>query len=173
MKMLVKGKPLEINPIVVLIIIIVVLILGSVLTGVLYKKDTKSVKSDVSSFKITWSHPEVDTEGNIEDVSRITGYDIWYTYQDGERQYAKWFPLDSVDDVLEYDFPFQEMGKYCFQLATVTKEDGKSNLSTAVCAETEVIDPDLGKPEPPITIIVTVIGTSNVEVITEIEDATY
>lgn len=154
------------------IIIVILTILGSFLIGIAYSEDAQAAGN---AFKITWEHPELDTEGNVEDVSRITGYDIWYTYEDGDRQYAKWFPMDSPDDVLEYDFPFQEQGEYCFQLATVTKDDGKSDLSPAVCANTEVVEPmpNPGKPQPPITITIIITGTSNVEVKTEIDDATH
>lgn len=164
MKMQVKGN---IN----LALIVSTLIL--VIVSIAYATKTEAAGS---GFIITWEHPKTDIDGNPEDVSRITGYDIWYRLDGADKEYAAWVPMDSSNNVLESTFNATEVGEYCFQLATVTKDDGKSDLSDPVCASiypdepTDPVDPDLGKPSAPVKITIIISGSTNVEV--EIKDAT-
>lgn len=147
--------------IVVMTALLIVLLLGMI-----------PAEANAKDLLITWEHPETDIEGNPEDVSRITGYDIWYTLDDAEKQYAAWVPMDDDPNILESTFTANIKGEYCFQLATVTKDDGKSNLSAPVCIDLteEPTTPEPGIPAPPIKITIIISGSANVEV--EVKDAT-
>ena len=109
------------------------------------------------TLRVTWENPTKDIEDNELPPEGITGYDIYVSVDGADYVYAKWYPyVHTESTVKEYDHVAKEAGEYCFKLATVTKEWGKSSLSEAVCHTVEevveppvVVPPPAGAPCPP------------------------
>lgn len=101
--------------------------------------DTKPpVTSPEISLKITWNNPTTDELGAELPVEEITGYDIYYTQDGSEREYAAWYPYNHAEsDIREHIFDARFYGEYCFSLVTVTRSYGKSQPSDYVCYDHE------------------------------------
>jgi len=81
--------------------------------------------------------------------AQITGFDIYVSKDDGEPQYAKWFAF-GADAEPKYIHAIDGVGKYCFTLITVSKDNGKSQSSDEACYIVIDTGPVTGfKPKPP------------------------
>jgi len=81
--------------------------------------------------------------------AQITGFDIYVSKDDGEPEYAKWFAFDA-DVEPKYIHDIDGVGKYCFTLITVSKDNGKSQSSDEACYIVIDTGPVTGfKPKPP------------------------
>lgn len=92
----------------------------------------RTVLSIPNSLVITWQIPTTYENGEALPAEQITGFDIYVTKDDNPETYEKWFPFKPGTET-KHIYNVDGVGKYCFQLVTVSKENGKSERSPAEC----------------------------------------
>jgi len=98
---------------------------------------------------VTWDIPTSFEDGTAMPKAQITGFDIYVSKDDGEPKYAKWFAF-GADSEPKYIHAIDGVGKYCFTLITVSKDNGKSQSSDEACYIVIDTGPVTGfKPKPP------------------------
>lgn len=92
----------------------------------------RNVLSTPNALVVTWDIPTTYEDGTAMPKAQITGFDIYVSKDDNESTYAAWFKY-STDTEAKYTHNIDGVGKYCFTLITVSKDNGKSQSSDEAC----------------------------------------
>lgn len=109
----------------------------------------RNVLSTPNALVVTWDIPTTYEDGTAMPKAQITGFDIYVSKDDKAPSYAAWFKYNADTDA-KYTYTIDGVGKYCFTLITVSKDNGKSQSSDEACYIVIDTGPVTGfKPKPP------------------------
>lgn len=94
-----------------------------------------TIDSKNGFLRISWKHPtkyENETPLPFDD---LTGYNIFYQFNDQELDYLTWQKPDASLETQFYDYVPAEHGRYCFVMESISASAGKSKRTDPVCID--------------------------------------